>query len=82
MRTASGALLVAAGLFLFYLIVTGRLSAGLAAYRATVGPQGSAAAGSGTKPTAGGSDSAPTGGAVAGGFNLPALPNLPTISLG
>lgn len=93
MRTVSGALLVAVGLLLFYLIVTGRLRAGLMAYHAAVGtgaagvtPTSGSGGGpfnfvpsgfGGTPATAG---ATPSG--QPGGFTLPPLPTLPTLTVG
>jgi hypothetical protein len=47
MRAVSGGLLVAAGLFLLYLIISGRLAAGIAAFNAAVG---SGTSSTGTSP--------------------------------
>jgi hypothetical protein len=74
MRTVTGGLLVAVGLLLFYLIISGRLKAGLVAYHAAVDKMTNP---SGAKPTAGATATP----ANPSGLSLPALPTLPTLAV-
>jgi hypothetical protein len=90
MRTVSGGLLVAVGLLLFYLIVTGRLKAALMAYHTAVGSGAGASTTSGSSgplgfiPSGFGGTPATAGATPSGqpgGFQLPPLPTLPTLTV-